>query len=192
MNRYLPFWGRILGLLLVCALLLSLAHGAVQARVKTEQLKAQAHLLEKFKKEYLANKDVVSGLEQTVSGMKYVKRFLPLRNTEGNVEGALVHLFLRGYYGQFGMIAGYTKEGKLFGCSVTNSPVPLSGLFSFPSPSMVKMLVDRGKWGYSSKASSVGLEKEDLEIISGATYTFTLLTDALQEGSRFVKMGGKK
>jgi len=195
MNRYLPIWGKITLLCLVSALSLGLVHWGVSFRIHKQETQTFETLLSGWKADAKIGKNLTVGAERVVPSMRFVKSCIPLRGIEGKTELFLVRLFPGGYVNHYQLLAAYTKEGKLIGCIVEKEIVHTVSTYSKPSSALLKVLV-KGRW--ISRASGMetlqmeSLQREEIDAISGATFTFLSLVEALQEGAFFVIRGGKR
>lgn len=190
MNRYLPIWGKITLLCLVSALSLGVVYWSVSYRIHKQEQQIIETLLKGWKADVRFGKNLTAGVERVVPSMRFVKSYIPLRSAEGKTELFLVRLFPGGYVSHYQVLAAYTKEGNLVGCIVEKEIVPTVSTYSKPSPVLLKVL-EKGRWAYRVTGMEP-LKKEEIEAISGATFTFLTLVEALQEGSSFVIRGGKR
>jgi len=191
MNRYLPIWGRVTFLCLVSAFLLGVVHWGVSYQIHKQEKQIFESLLKGWKQDARLGKDLTLGAERVVTSMRFVKSYIPLRGSEGKTELVMVRLVPGVYVGHYQLLAAYTKEGKLVGYLVEREMVPTVSTYSKPSPELNKVFLEKGRWTYRPIGIDT-LQREEIETISGATFTFLSLLEALQEGSSFVKGGGKR
>lgn len=190
MNRYLPIWGKITLLCLVSALALGVVHGGVSFRIHKQKTQTFETLLKGWKADAKIGKNLTAGAERVVPSMRFVKSYIPLRSSEGKTELFLVRLFPGGYVSHYQLVAAYTKEGNLVGFMVEKEFVPTVSTCSKPSPALLKVL-GKGRWTYRATGMET-LQKEEIDAITGATFTFLSLAEALQEGASLVIRGGKR
>ncbi len=191
MNRYLPIWGKVTFFCLVSALLLGVVNGGVSYQFHRREKQVLESLLKGWKQDVRLGKDITVGVERVVTSMRFVKSYIPIRGPEGKTEVFVVRLIPGGSIGHYQLLAAYTSEGKLVGYAVDREIVPLVSTHSKPSPASYRVFLEKGKWTYKPNGTG-SLQREELEAISGATFTFLSLIEALQEGASFVKGGGKR
>ena len=188
MDRYLPIWGKITFLCLVAALSLGLVRWGVSFQIHKQEKQTFETLLREWRADVRLGKNLTAGAERLVPSMRFVKSYIPLRSSEGKTELFLVRLYPGGYVSHYQLLAAYTKEGKLIGCMVEKEIVPTVSTSSKPSSALLKVL-QTGRWTYRATGMET-LQKEEIEAISGVTFTFLSLAEALQEGASFVTGGG--
>lgn len=190
MNRYLPIWGRVTFLCLVSTLLLGVVNWGVSYQLHKQEKQIFESLIKEWRQDARLEKDLTLGVERVVTSLKYVKSYIPLRGAEGKTELFIVRLCPGGYVPHYQLWAAFTKEGKLVGCTLEREIVPTISTYSKPSPALHKVILEKGRWKYRPAGTEM-LQREEIEAITGATFTFLSLTEALQEGSSFAKGGGK-
>lgn len=191
MNQYLPIWSKVTFLCLVSALLLGVVNWSVSYKLQKQEKQVFESLLKGWKQDARLGKDLTLGVERSVTSMRFVKSYIPLRGHEGKTELFVVRLVMGGYVGHHMLFAAYTKEGTLVGCLVGRDVVPPVSTYSKPSPALQKVFLEKGRWTYRPNGTDT-LQREEIEAIGGATFTFLSLLEALQEGSSFVKGGGRR
>ena len=140
----------------------------------------------------LSMQSVASGYEmgsEIASMDEDILSVIPLYEN-GEEKGYILELVTSGYGGEMTVIASFYSDGELIKVELgTNSETPGLGK---KAENESYMMMFRGLGGSSPLPSSKSdLSAENQEVVSGASITFNGISEALRNGSEYVKsLGG--
>lgn len=162
----------------VCAILCALVNSITAPIIEENVRKANALALQSVAG------DLEIGETASVTGNSYVEEETPLFKN-GERMGSALLLSGSGYGGKLSIIAAYDNSGALIGAKMTTNS-ETAGLGKKAEEDWYMELF-QGMTEFPSSPKDLG--GDDASLVSGATLTFKGVTNALREGSLYVKEG---
>jgi Na+-translocating ferredoxin:NAD+ oxidoreductase RnfG subunit len=178
MNRFLNIWGKLTLLCIGVAVILGVVYEVVSPRIEKHRKEILENLVKTWKKDAQLGKDYTIGAERFVQSNRFVRGYIPLRDKAGKEVIYVLRLIPGRYLSTYSVLAAYQTEGELLGFIIEKSLSPPVLTASLPSASLQQRIAETRGGDFKSN---------EIEAISGATFTFRTLVEALQEGSAFIK-----
>lgn len=185
MNKTITMSLKLLAICAAAALALGVVNSITAPEIKKLEDAAKAKALSEL---------VVVGAadpnkEEVVEGHDTVSSYYEIKDGS-NLIGYILYLKAKGYGGMMTVMASYNNNGSLIGAVLMdNAETPGFGKRAEKSEYMEKF-VGRGNDGNPLPLFSYQVD-EEVDTVTGATITFMGISNALKNGSDFVKGGLK-